>query len=102
MSAFQRMTASPGSCPRSGRRTTRSSCAPGGAVDWGARSGREIGGPRPPPADPQTPFECDVQIRAHADPVPAVAFVRPAADTETGVAELVIRPVNPLNGVSPG
>jgi tRNA-specific 2-thiouridylase len=45
------------------------------------------------------PFDCDVQIRAHADPVPAVAFVRPSTGSGT---ELVIRPVNPLNGVSPG
>jgi tRNA-specific 2-thiouridylase len=59
-----------------------------------------------PPADPETPFECDVQIRAHADPVPAVAFVRPSTGSRTaagsGATELVIRPVNPLNGVSPG
>ncbi len=27
------------------------------------------------PVDPTTPFDCDVQIRAHADPVPAVARV---------------------------
>jgi tRNA-specific 2-thiouridylase len=47
-----------------------------------------------PPADPSIPFDCHVQIRAHADPVPAVAFVQDG--------ELVIRPVDPLNGVSPG
>jgi tRNA-specific 2-thiouridylase len=35
-----------------------------------------------------------VQIRAHADPVPAVAVLRDG--------ELVIRPDVPLNGVSPG
>jgi tRNA-specific 2-thiouridylase len=35
-----------------------------------------------------------VQIRAHADPVPAVAVVTDG--------ELVIRPDVPLNGVSPG
>lgn len=39
-------------------------------------------------------FACDVQIRAHADPVPAVAVVRGG--------ELVIRPDVPLNGVAPG
>jgi tRNA-specific 2-thiouridylase len=44
-------------------------------------------------------FACDVQIRAHADPVPAVAVVRPNAD---GAAELVITPDVPLNGVAPG
>lgn len=46
------------------------------------------------PADPATPFDCDVQIRAHSDPVPAVAFV---AD-----GELVVRPHTPLDGVAPG
>ncbi|MDO7882459.1 tRNA 2-thiouridine(34) synthase MnmA [Antiquaquibacter soli] len=39
-------------------------------------------------------FDCEVQIRAHADPVPAVAAV-----TEH---ELVITPVDPLDGVAPG
>ena len=40
------------------------------------------------------PFVCEVQIRAHADPVPAVAVLRDG--------ELVITPDRPLNGVSPG
>jgi len=39
-------------------------------------------------------FACEVQIRAHADPVPAVAQL-------TGT-ELVVIPNEPLNGVSPG
>jgi tRNA-specific 2-thiouridylase len=47
-----------------------------------------------PPEDPATPFACEVQIRAHADPVPAVASV-------VG-GELVVRPDVPLNGVAPG
>jgi tRNA-specific 2-thiouridylase len=47
-----------------------------------------------PPADAETPFACEVQIRAHADPVPATAWVRHG--------ELVIRPDQPLNGVAPG
>jgi len=47
-----------------------------------------------PPADPATPFACEVQIRAHADPVPAVASVTDG--------ELVVRPDVPLNGVAPG
>ncbi|NEN06654.1 tRNA 2-thiouridine(34) synthase MnmA [Diaminobutyricibacter tongyongensis] len=46
------------------------------------------------PEDPATPFACEVQIRAHADPVPAVAVVRDG--------ELVVRPDEPLNGVAPG
>ena len=47
-----------------------------------------------PPVDLETPFACEVQIRAHADPVPAVAQVRDG--------ELVVRPDEPLNGVAPG
>ena len=46
------------------------------------------------PADPGTPWDCEVQIRAHADPVAAVAVVSDG--------ELVITPNKPLNGVSPG
>jgi tRNA-specific 2-thiouridylase len=64
------------------------------ALDLAELAGSKISWAGLPPADPETPFDCDVQIRAHADPVPAVAFVRDG--------ELVIRPVNPLNGVSPG
>ncbi|WP_400999046.1 tRNA 2-thiouridine(34) synthase MnmA [Agromyces sp. GXQ0307] len=44
-------------------------------------------------------FECEVQIRAHADPVAAVARVGSDA---SGTAELVITPVTPLDGVAPG
>jgi tRNA-specific 2-thiouridylase len=45
-----------------------------------------------------SPFECEVQIRAHADPVPATARV-----TEVdGAHELVVTPHIPLNGVAPG
>ncbi|MHB1173462.1 MAG: tRNA 2-thiouridine(34) synthase MnmA [Lacisediminihabitans sp.] len=47
-----------------------------------------------PPADPGIPFDCEVQIRAHADPVAAVAVVRDG--------ELVVTPGEPLNGVSAG
>ncbi|WP_460773474.1 tRNA 2-thiouridine(34) synthase MnmA [Microbacterium sp. GXF7504] len=39
-------------------------------------------------------FDCDVQIRAHADPVPARAEVRDGTVT--------VRPVEPLDGVAPG
>jgi tRNA-specific 2-thiouridylase len=46
------------------------------------------------PVDPETPFACDVQIRAHADPVPAIAVVRDG--------ELVVTPEVPLDGVAPG
>jgi tRNA-uridine 2-sulfurtransferase len=46
------------------------------------------------PDDAATPFACDVQIRAHSDPVPAVAVVRDG--------ELVVTPAEPLGGVAPG
>lgn len=51
------------------------------------------------PENAAIPFDCDVQIRAHADPVAAVAVVKPNAD---GIDELVITPREPLNGVAPG
>jgi tRNA-specific 2-thiouridylase len=43
---------------------------------------------------PDEPFECEVQIRAHADPVPAVAVLRDG--------ELVVTPADPILGVAPG
>jgi tRNA-specific 2-thiouridylase len=46
------------------------------------------------PETPETPFACDVQIRAHADPVPAVAVLVDG--------EFVVTPDEPLNGVAPG
>lgn len=46
------------------------------------------------PADPAEPFACDAQVRAHGDPVPAVARV--AGD------ELLIELDEPLTGVAPG
>ncbi|MEO6825827.1 MAG: tRNA 2-thiouridine(34) synthase MnmA [Microbacteriaceae bacterium] len=51
-----------------------------------------------PPEDPAVPFTCDVQIRAHADPVPAIAQVVAGAEA----SELTITPDRPLTGVSPG
>ena len=46
------------------------------------------------PEHPEVPFACEVQIRAHADPVSAVARV--------DAGELVIVPDQPLNGVATG
>jgi tRNA-specific 2-thiouridylase len=43
-------------------------------------------------------FDCDVQIRAHADPVPASARLAAAADGE----EFIVVPARPLDGVAPG
>ncbi len=51
-----------------------------------------------PPTRPDQPFDCDVQIRAHADPVPA----RAAVSVVDGSMQLVITPRDPLHGVAPG
>jgi tRNA-specific 2-thiouridylase len=45
-------------------------------------------------------WACEVQIRAHADPEPATAWL--AVSPVTGERELVIRPHAPLLGVAPG
>jgi tRNA-uridine 2-sulfurtransferase len=45
-------------------------------------------------APSQQSFDCEVQIRAHADPVPAVAALVEG--------EVVVTPVDPLIGVAPG
>jgi tRNA-specific 2-thiouridylase len=59
--------------------------------------------------DASIPFDCEVQVRAHSDPVPAMAYVGrgPLDPTEPdGGApardELVIVPNEPIIGVSPG
>ncbi len=64
---------------------------------------REIAGSRftwvgHAPDNPTTPFDCEVQIRAHADPVAAVARI----STDRGVRELVITPAEPVRGVATG
>jgi tRNA-specific 2-thiouridylase len=56
----------------------------GSRVSWAGR----------PPADPATAWSCEVQVRAHADPVPARAVMRDG--------ELVITLDQPLLGVAPG
>jgi tRNA-uridine 2-sulfurtransferase len=59
--------------------------------------------------DDSIPFDCEVQIRAHADPVPAMAWIgRSPIDPDAtdcaapSVPELVIVPNEPLTGVAPG
>ena len=47
-----------------------------------------------PPEDATVEFDCHVQIRAHADPVPAVVVLRDG--------DIVATPNEPLIGVSPG
>ncbi len=63
------------------------------------------------PEHPEVAFDCEVQIRAHADPVPAVAQLVPTGSTTdgsttdgstTGGVELRILPIEPLTGVAPG
>ncbi|MDX2375547.1 tRNA 2-thiouridine(34) synthase MnmA [Microbacterium sp. LRZ72] len=44
-------------------------------------------------------LDCQVQIRAHADPVEATAWWDPAGD---GQPRLTVRPRTPLDGVAPG
>jgi tRNA-specific 2-thiouridylase len=51
-----------------------------------------------PVSDTAEPFRCDVQIRAHADPVPAEARLTGSGDD----VEFVITPDSPLDGVAPG
>jgi tRNA-specific 2-thiouridylase len=51
--------------------------------------------------DASQPFDCEVQIRAHSNPVPARAHISEAATVE-GTRELVIIPNDPINGVSAG
>ena len=52
------------------------------------------------PDDAASGFDCDVQVRAHADPVPATARV--STSSTTGDDELVVNPVSPIIGVAPG
>jgi tRNA-specific 2-thiouridylase len=60
------------------------------------------------PEHPEIEFACDVQIRAHADPEPALAQVisvpaDPSATPPTEAhTELRILPTQPLTGVAPG
>ena len=62
------------------------------ALAVGALAGARTSWAGPRPEAPE--FRCDVQVRAHADPVPATAAF------EDG--ELVIRPDEPLVGLAPG
>lgn len=61
------------------------------------------------PDDAATPFDVEVQVRAHADPVPALAYLgRAPLDPDAvdcaaaSVEELVIVPNRPIEGVAPG
>ena len=70
----------------------------------------EISGPRftwagsaPAAADAAAGFDCHVQIRAHAEPVPARAVVASIVG-EDGVSgdHVIVTPESPLDGVAPG
>ena len=64
------------------------------ALDIAQISGSSISWCGLPPADPGASFACEVQIRAHADPVAATAQMIDAV--------MVVTPSEPLNSVSPG
>ena len=73
-------------------------------------TGQRISWAGTPPMDVTESFDCLVQIRAHADPVPARARVEMVAHGRDGeplptddlVPELVIDPIEPLLGVALG
>ena len=62
------------------------------ALAVGALAGTRSSWAGPPPAVAE--FRCDVQVRAHADPVPAWATI--------GDREVVVRPDEPILGLAPG
>ena len=75
----------------------------GGRFSWAGEPGLDLTGG----------FECDVQIRAHADPVPARAMVVPIEDharteehrvdaTHELVVDIDLKQTEPLSGVAPG
>ena len=64
------------------------------ALDLAQLSGRRFSWAGQPPTNPEIPFDCHVQVRAHSDPVPASAVLIDG--------ELVLTPENPINGVSTG
>jgi tRNA-specific 2-thiouridylase len=64
------------------------------ALDIAEIAGARISWAGPAPEQPSTAFACEVQILAHADPVPAMAVLRDG--------EMVVTPDEPLNGVAPG
>lgn len=64
------------------------------ALAVGVLAGSRVSWAGEPPAGLMDGIDCDVQVRAHADPVPAAARLKGG--------ELVIRPVEPLLGLAPG
>ena len=67
---------------------------PRDALAIGELAGTRVSWAGMPPADPAADFDCEVQVRAHGDPVPATARMRDG--------ELVVTLREPLDGVAPG
>ncbi|MBL3686757.1 tRNA 2-thiouridine(34) synthase MnmA [Leucobacter zeae] len=83
------------------------------SLEIGAIAGGRFSWAGEPGFDPEAAFSCDVQIRAHADPVPASARLVPISDadrteqhragaTHEIVAEVDLEHAEPLLGVAPG
>jgi tRNA-specific 2-thiouridylase len=75
----------------------------GGRFSWAGEPGFEV----------SESFDCEVQIRAHADPVPARAILEPILDEDRGeqhragatheiVVDIDLDRAEPLSGVAPG
>ncbi|WP_075200909.1 tRNA 2-thiouridine(34) synthase MnmA [Leucobacter celer] len=75
----------------------------GGRFSWAGEPGFEV----------SEAFDCEVQIRAHADPVPARAILEPILDEDRGeqhragatheiVVDIDLDRAEPLSGVAPG
>jgi tRNA-specific 2-thiouridylase len=75
----------------------------GGRFSWAGEPGFDV----------SDPFDCEVQIRAHADPVPARARLEPILETERTeqhregathevVVDIDLERAEPLLGVAPG
>ncbi len=77
------------------------------ALDIGEIAGGRFSWAGQPQQNPQEWFDCEVQIRAHADPVAArarVAAIDPNAEVYRvgATEEFVVVPSEPLTGVAPG
>ena len=83
------------------------------SLEIGSIAGGRFSWTGDPGFDPAARFSCDVQIRAHADPVPASARLVPISDedrtehhradaTHEIVAEIDLEHAEPLLGVAPG
>jgi tRNA-specific 2-thiouridylase len=84
----------------------------GSSFTWAGQDPVDSGITQPVDGEPGAlhPFDCHVQVRAHADPVPAIARVSTLAGVSSGdgngngnrTMQLVVDVIEPLFGVSPG